>query len=49
MKLISFVEVIVAFKKTASQEVIDNQANEVTTNGGVVTTRFSGFALKVSP
>jgi hypothetical protein len=39
---------IVVFKNTASQEVIDSQANEVTANGGVVKERFSqGFSAEI--
>jgi hypothetical protein len=46
-KLISSVDYIVVFKNTASQEVIDNRANEVSENGGSVTNRFSSAILKV--
>jgi hypothetical protein len=46
-KLISFVEYIVVFRKTASQEAIDKQANEVNENGGEVTNRFSSSIMKV--
>ncbi|KAI9429796.1 protease propeptide/inhibitor [Lactarius indigo] len=37
---------IVVFKKSATQEVIDEQANQVGANGGVVDKKFSSPLLR---
>ncbi|KAI9442124.1 protease propeptide/inhibitor [Lactarius indigo] len=37
---------IVVFKKSATQEVIDEQADQVDANGGVVDKKFSSSILK---
>ncbi|KAI0305697.1 hypothetical protein B0F90DRAFT_1700154 [Multifurca ochricompacta] len=37
---------IVVFKKTASQDAIDNQASQVNENGGFVKNKFDSIILK---
>jgi hypothetical protein len=43
----SFAGYIVVFKNTASQEVIETQAEEVDKNGGSVKNRFNSIVMKV--
>lgn len=40
-------EYLVVFKKTASQEAVDEQAEEVGNNGGKVEKRFSSSLMRV--
>lgn len=46
-KLISCPGFIVVFKKTASQETIDEQASAINRNGGSVGNKFNSAILKV--
>ncbi|KAI9508210.1 hypothetical protein F5148DRAFT_1284298 [Russula earlei] len=52
-KLIPCQEYIVVFKDTASQETINEQADQITKHGGSVTLKFDtvlrGFAAQIPP